>query len=346
MRWALVLVAALGARPAAAVSLVVEATGAKPFTAVSLLADLELVKDRTFLTACFGSTRSAPLEISGEGTGEDLTVNIPRANQLCLGLDQALNDHWRVSAMASLAPKVSSQIQVLDRPTLVFRSENASAGASVSVAYDTASLDDVQWGVDLGLSANGYSLSHSWITAWRTRRFPSMLGSLRPGLGVVVALGDTQLQLRGSYTFYSADPLQVGAVSAGELLVVDAVVQRYVDVSKYYGLNAEYGSFLQQTANRLMAADALSGLSSAPIWFELRPSVQHRFTRWLRGQVGYTYNQYVPGAGRAHVASTKWTVTFSKHFQSWVAASAQLDVPGTVPAKVYGILTLGVEVSF
>jgi hypothetical protein len=124
------------------------------------------------------------------------------------------------------------------------------------------------------------------------------------------------------------------------------VVQRLVDVQQYYGLNRDYGAFLQQATNRLMAADALSGLSTAPIWFELRPSMEQRFSRWLKGQVSYTYDRYVPGAGQAHVASTRWTVTFSQHVQSWAAVAAQLDMPGSVPAKLYGILTLGVEVSF
>ena len=71
-----------------------------------------------------------------------------------------------------------------------------------------------------------------------------------------------------------------------------------------------------------------------------------RMAGWLRGQVGYTYDRYVPGAGYAHVASTKWTLSFWEHLQTWVAASAQLDVPGSGPSQVYGILTLGVEVSF
>ena len=351
LRWPVVpvvLLAVLGPWPAAAsVSLLLEATGARQFTAISLMGELELVRDRTFLTACFSSSRSAPLEITGAPGTDPLTISIPRSNQACLGLDHGLTDHWRVSAMASLSPKVTSQVLVLDRPTLVFRSENGSAGGFLGISYDTANpLDDVQWGADLGLAVNAYSLSHSWITAFRTRRFPSMLGSLRPGAGVVVLVGDTQWQLRGSYTFYSQDPLRAGAVSEDELLAVDAVVQRFVDASQYYGLNAEYGSFLQQTTKRLMAADALSGLSTAPIWFELHPSVEQRFSRWLKGQVGYTYDRYVPGAGQAHVASTKWTVTFSGNVQSWVAAAAQLDVPGSVPPKLYGILTLGVEVSF
>jgi hypothetical protein len=74
--------------------------------------------------------------------------------------------------------------------------------------------------------------------------------------------------------------------------------------------------------------------------------VQYRFTSWLRGQVGYTFDRYVPGAGLAHVLSTRWTFTFSDHFQSWVAAAAQRDVPVAVPPQLYGLLTLGVEVSF
>ena len=54
----------------------------------------------------------------------------------------------------------------------------------------------------------------------------------------------------------------------------------------------------------------------------------------------------MPGAGYAHVASTKWTLSFWDHVQSWVAVAAQLDVPGSAASQLYGILTLGVDVSF
>jgi hypothetical protein len=329
------------------VSLLVEGTGAKQFTSFSVMGEFELVKDRTFLTGCIGSTRSAPVELT---TGTDVdaaTVSIPRSNQGCLGLDHGFDDHWRVSVMASLSPRVSSQVQVLAQPfSLVYRSQTAGAGASLGVSYDSASLEDVQWAVDLGVSANGFNLSHQWITALRTINVPATLGTLRPSVGVLVALGDTELQLRASYTFYSQDPLEAGAVSEAELDKINEIVRRYVTRTQLFGLNRDYGAYLQQTGVRLMAMDAISGLASAPVQLELRPSVQHRFTSWLRGQVGYTFDRYVPGAGYAHVASTKWTVTFWEHVQTWVAASAQLDVPGSVPSQLYGILTLGVEVSF
>lgn len=342
MRWAIALLAVLGSLPArAAVSLVTEVTGAQQFTSLSVLGELELLKDRTFLTACVGSTRSAPLEIAGAGAA----IDIPRSNQVCLGVDHGLDDHWRVAAMASLSPRVVTEVELLANPTLVFRSVNASAGASVSVSYDSAGLEEVQWGADLGLSLSLYNLSHQWRTATRTWDVPATLRTLRPSAGVIWAIGDTQLQLRASYTFYSRDPLQAGAVTERELLVVDEYLHRLIQASQYYGLTEQYASFLQ-AANRLLAADALSGLASAPLWFELRPAVQHRFTGWLKGQVGYAFDRYVADAGHAHVLSTKWTVTFSDHFKTWAAASAQLDVPGTVPPQLYGILTLGGEVTF
>jgi hypothetical protein len=46
------------------------------------------------------------------------------------------------------------------------------------------------------------------------------------------------------------------------------------------------------------------------------------------------------------VASTKWTLSFWEHLQTWLAASVQYDVPASAPRQVFGILTLGVEVSF
>jgi len=344
MRWVVALVAVLGALPAGAVSLVTEVTGARPFTAISLMGELELVKDRTFLTGCFSSMRSAPLEITGPGTDPE-TIDIPRSNQLCLGLDHGFDDHWRVSVMGSLTPRVTSQVEMLPRPTLIFRSRSSGAGATLGVAYDSAGLEEVQWGADLGVAANGYGFSHDWISVLRTIHYQSSLYSLRPSAGVLVAVGDTVVQLRAGYTFYSQDPLTAGAVSDDELARMDAYFQRLMDASKYFGLNEQYASALE-ASNRLMATDALSGLATAPVQLELRPTLQHRFARWLKGQVGYTYDRYVPGAGYAHVASTKWTVAFGDHVQTWAAASAQVDVPGTVPPQLYGILTLGVEVTF
>jgi hypothetical protein len=344
MRWALALLAVLGSTPAGAVSLLLEGSAARQFTSVSLMGEVELVKDRTFLTGCFGSTRSAPVEITA---GVDqAAVNIPRSTQGCLGLDHGFDDHWRVSVMASLSPKVISQVEVVARPSVVYRSETANAGASLGVSYDSAGLEDVQWGVDLGLSANRYTLSHEWITAIRTFPVPATLSTLRPSAGVLVALGDVELQLRASYTFYSQDPLMAGAVTEEELGRVADFVQRLVTASQLFGVNVDYGARLQQAGTRVMAIDAISGLATAPVKFELRPSVQYRFTGWLRGQVGYTYDRYVPGAGYAHVASTKWTLSFWEHLQTWAAASVQLDVPGSAPSQIFGILTLGVEVSF
>lgn len=349
MRWALAVLAVfglLGSTPAGAVSLLVEGTASQQVTSLSVMGELELIKDRTFLTACVGSSRSEPLAITS--TADPQTVSLPRTTQLCLGLDHGLTDHWRVSLMGSASPRVTSQVQVFSRPySLVYRSQTGSAGATVGVSYDSASpLDDVQWGVDLGVALNGYSLSHQWISAFQTVRYPSTLGSLRPTAGVLLALGDTEIQLRGSYTLYSKDPLSVGAVTVEELQSAVKATAPAGTLLRLASLNLDFSSFLQLAGTRLMAMDAVSGLATAPVQLELRPAVQRRFTSWLRGQVGYTYDRYVPGAGYAHVGSTKWTITFNDHFQSWVAAAAQWDVPEGVPPQVYGILTLGVEVSF
>jgi len=336
----------LGSTPAGAVSLLVEGTASKQVTSLSVMGELELIKDRTFLTGCVGSTRTEPLAIT---TGADPeTVSLPRSTQLCLGLDHGFNDHWRVSLMASASPRVTSQLQVLARPSVVYRSQTGSAGGQLGVSYESAGLlDDVQWGLDFGIAGTGYDLSHQWISAFRTVRYPAMLASLRPSAGVVLMLGDTELQLRGSYTAWSKDPLTAGVLTVEE--VQGALKQVLPDATllgKLLALNLDFSSFLQFAGTRLMAMDAISGLATAPVRFELRPAVQRRFTSWLRGQVGYTYDLYVPGAGHAHVASTRWTVSVGDHFQTWVAAAAQWDVPADVPPALYGILTLGVEVSF
>src|SRR5262245_30314006 len=125
MRWAFVLLAVLGSRPAGAVSLVTEVTAARPFTAISLMGELKLDKDRTFLTGCFSSMRSAPLSL--EGT--DAQIHIPRSNQICLGVDHGLDDHWRGAVMASFTPRVRTQLVLIPQPNaLLFRADTGSGG--------------------------------------------------------------------------------------------------------------------------------------------------------------------------------------------------------------------------
>jgi hypothetical protein len=336
--WVLALV---GALPAGAVSLVTEVTAARPFTGLSLLAEFEVVKDRTFVSACFGSTRSAPLD-----TGSGAPIDIPRSNQLCLGADHGLNDHWRISGMVSLSPKVKSHIELLPDPSpFYFRAETSSAGLSAGIAYDTGPFVDVEWGVDFSVSATGYTLAHEWVNADGTKRFATPLGAIRPSAGVLWILGDTELSLRGSYTFYLGDPLTAGRVTSDEISAMAQYYQRSLAAREYYDLNQQQATFLEG-ANRLMQTDAISGLSSAPVWFGIRPSVQHRFAPWFSGQLSYAYDRYVPTQGDTHVLSVKGTATFSEMWRGWAALSAQVDRPVRLPPVTYGILTVGAEVTF
>src|SRR5688572_7374965 len=84
-------------REAAAVSLVAEVTASRTYTELSLLSEFELAQDRTYLTLCYGTTRTAALEIQGV----DRPVDVPRTHQLCAGLDHGLDDHFRLNAFVS-----------------------------------------------------------------------------------------------------------------------------------------------------------------------------------------------------------------------------------------------------
>lgn len=332
------------AREAAAVSLVAEVTASRTYTALSLLSELELAQDRTYLTLCYGTTRTAALEIQGV----DRPVDVPRTHQLCAGLDHALDDHFRLNAFVSGSPKITNHVELLGPPnTLYFRSQSSSLGASAGLSYDSAGLSDVEFGLDGALSVTGYSLPHMWVTAERTIRVPGGLVAIRPSLGVMLLLGSgTELSLRGTYVHYLGDdPLTAGRVSEEELSWLSTAFSRGLAYAQFYGLSELVATFIQ-AHGKLLMADALSGLASAPVRLEVRPSIQHRFTSWLRGQLGYTYDRYVPTQGASHLLSTRWTFSPGDAWSLWVAVAVQWDLPEGYPGMTSGLLTLGAEVTF
>jgi hypothetical protein len=149
---------------------------------------------------------------------------------------------------------------------------------------------------------------------------------------------------------YSADPLTLGAFSEEELQRITrlAALQTGLLLSRDGLLrDAEARTAaLHATRERLSQADAQSGLPAAPLQWEVRTGLAHRFGRHVRGQVGHAYLRYLPTQGDAHVASTRWTVRLSQAWRVSAALSLQWDRLGEAPPQVGLLGTLGADLTF
>jgi len=343
LAFAVGVAAVLCASKARAVSLIAETTGGRGLLGLSLLTDIPLVEDRTYLTLCYAGSR-------GEG--------LPITHQFCAGVDHAINDQWIASGTVSLSPRSAVKFPITTSyPLITYQSTNSSLGANAVVAYNSDPLSPQQLGFDAGLAVTAYSLPHQWVfttAAGRTVPYPVKSAFLlaRPSLGALWVVNyATELSLRGAYYFYRGDdPATAGRISQAE---IDAILSELRAPATSFGTalqtqladaTSEY--LYNEAGGRILAADAVSGLAAAPLLFEIRPAIAHRFTSWLRGQLGYGFERYVPGQGYAHVLSTRWTVRPSDSFRFWSALALQLDfLPGSAP-RPSGLLTVGAEYTF
>ncbi|MGQ0507489.1 MAG: hypothetical protein ACT4TC_19470 [Myxococcaceae bacterium] len=105
---------------------------------------------------------------------------------------------------------------------------------------------------------------------------------------------------------------------------------------------------LEQVDARLLQADAVSGLASAPLLFEIRGQAVHRFSSSLRGQLSYTFTRYVSNEGSAHIVATKWSVRLWKRWRFWAAVAGQYDVlhdSEGATSSFNGLATFGIELA-
>ncbi len=350
------LVAALLASPPAlSAALSAELTVGKGSLAVNLFGELELSPDETYLTACYGLTRSPPIEGYVDPSDPSLAVPplTPAPNhQLCLGLDHAFSRHWLVSSAASFSPATVDRITLRapDGRQAVLATGRQSMGLSLAAAYESAGLSSLEWGVDGSLNGTLHRLTRGVdlpLLAPVFRTEPLVV--VRPSLGVVLVIrDDTEVSLRGTYFWYSSDPVTAGRFSDEQLEAIGArlapLVTRVADPLRAIDL----------VATRLYQADAVSGFTSAPIQVESRLTLSHRFGSRLRGQLAYTFDRHVPGEGFSHVLSTKWTVRLTDALRAWAALAVQHDEPLDQPElrqmddprpSRSGLLTVGAEVS-
>ncbi len=341
---ALLLSCTLGI-PARAGSASVDVTAGRGSVAWSLLGDVDLVRDQTFLLLGYSAVR--PRE------GSPL-------HQLTAGVDLGLGTHWRVSALADAGlptTTVTPLLQLREVVEMRLRTTGASAGLVLRTAYDSAGLSDLEWGIDAGVGTSAHRMERTLLAVRRTLLGPRHLTAgptgesllqVRPSLGAHLLLRlDTELSLRGSYVFYSRDPLSLGQLTAAQLdAILASEEQQENGWDRLFRTEEREQAAFQLARRNLAGADATDGMLTAPLLFDVRLGVTHRFSGLVRGQVGYAFNRYFPAQGSAHVLSTRWTLRFSDSWRAWAGASVQVDVYEDAPPEPAGLLTLGGEFSY
>jgi hypothetical protein len=214
------------------------------------------------------------------------------------------------------------------------------------VGYFSSGFSDLEYSVDVGLGVTGYQFVRELARPRRTlSRLRNGLEVFRPSVGAsLIWAMDTQVSLRGSYALYSSDPLTTGHYTDAQL---EQLQGRLLQASQRTLLrDRSLRATLETFAQRLYQADALSGLPTAPVLFDLRVRVTHAFGRRLEGQLGYTYTAYVPTQGLGHLASTKWTVRPVDRVGFFAALSLQWDVIPSAPVSRTALASLGLDFRF
>lgn len=336
----------LGASPAHAGSLLAEASAGGSQRTWTLLGDVELRKDETFLS----------LGYLGARTRSDTALS----HQLSAGVDHALSEHWLLSGVVNVGlPKTSltplaPERPLLDLPALSARTGYHSVGTQLAAAYDSAGFSDVEYGFDVGLGLTRYGLRRELSTrrAERTEvlyRREEPLFLVRPSLGGRLLLHeDWELGLRGGLSLYSGDPLSAGQFTLEEL---QEVMRRYTSAAEGRTLQREFfqrriRELALDLAGRMLDVNALTGFPSAPVRFDLKPSVTYHFSTKVRGQLSYAFIRYVSGQGYTHVLGTRWTWRPAKPFRLWASLSLQSDHPEEESPARSGLVTVGTEYTF
>ena len=349
------LATSLAARPARAeegrdVTASVEVSAGRGYRAWSLLGDVALREDTTFLT--LGYTAARP------------EAGTAATHQLSAGVDHVLGEHWLVAASASVGlPKSTLTPLAPERPRLNLPAVDARTGYSsqallLSAAYDSAGFDDVEYGLDAGLSLTRYPLSREVLIPTRagTLRYAreDLLWVARPSLGGRLLLGMRwELGLRAGLTLYSENPLTAGQFTEEETADLtrrfeNAVEARRALLGLRTRINRDLGSGV---ARRVSDLNATTGIPTAPSRFDLKPSVTWRPGRSVRGQLSYAFTRYASGEGLSHVLATRWTVSLGEPVRVWASVALQQDrleaSDGGAPSRFRsGLFTVGGEYTF
>jgi hypothetical protein len=298
------------------------------YLAWGLVADLEISADVAYLGMAYGVSRA------------DATDR--PAHTLSLAADVRLANRWTILVGGNLSPSVTRALPITDR--IAFRSLTDSVGLQAGLSFDTGGGAAVEWGVDASVSATRFGFRNQILGLARQFQRVDDLYLWRPSLGLTVVIQDaTSLSLRGSYGHYTADPLSAGRFTDEEL---DALGDRLLASTETLAGERVAEQIAQRLGGRLMQLDAVSGLPSAPVWFDARLSVAHTFFERWRAELAYAFLRYVPTQGHGHILSTRQTVSLSRTWRLWAAVAGQWDVleGGGVDSEILG--TTGVELSF
>lgn len=318
MRLVVAIAALTFSAAAGAHSLTSDLTVGNGYLGASLVGDLELRPLETYLV----------LGYSGVRPGAQTALS----HQVSAGVDHAFGLHWLASLAGQWSPRSVNRVPLGGQTVL--RASNASLGANATLAYQSAGFDFLEYVADVAVGATSYQLVRQFDGVLASRLERETLAVLRPSLGFT-ALFDlwTELSVRGSYFVYSEDPLIAGRFTEEQLRRAQA----------FFKPGPGQALLLQQA---LITADAVSGLQTAPVWFDLRASLSHRFSEALRVQLGWALIRYVPTQGRAHVPSVRAVWSVAEAVDLWGAAALQVDVPESAPRTSSLLVTLGAQVRF
>ncbi|RKG83586.1 hypothetical protein D7W82_24855 [Corallococcus sp. CA049B] len=330
---------------AAESSATLEASGGHGYVLWSLLGDVG-VGEATFVTLGYSGVRPE----SGTAT----------THQLSVGMDHLAGEHWLLSGAVSLGLSKDSDTELsrerprLDIPGLTARTGSGSQAVQLGAAWDSAGFGTWEYGLDAGVGVSRNPLRRQLLTVAdgaATERYAreDVLWSARPTLGArLLWKGQWELGLRGAYAFYSEDPLTAGQFTDAETDQLEAQLESRAAARKVLaGLRRRQLRDLgAAVARRLGEVNATTGFPSAPVRWDVKPSLSWRLTPALRGQLSYAFTRYVPGEGVAHVVATRWTVRLGDAVRLWACVALQRDVPEDLPAETSGLLTLGGEYTF
>ncbi len=272
--------------------------GNRTFSA-NVIGDWGVVPERLYVVATYGVVRFLP----------DDNWRAQPTHLFGLGLDWLPSMHWVASLNATFSPK-TTDVEMFPALGVSISHTRRNVHGLLAVAYQSAGMSDVEWGVDGSGLVGWYELSSEAEGPKNTINRGSSLVAVKPALGATLTLfDDNELGARATYTWYSQDPTTAP--------LFQAVEQRFGQ------------------------SDASASFFSAPVWLEARASYLRRFGAKVTGRLAYTYIQYVPGKGNAHALSTRWTWRVAGWARLWVGATLQLDVP----AGLSGYGTLGAELA-
>lgn len=328
-------------------SVMAEGSAGGPQSSWTVLGDVELHPDTTFLTLGY--------------TGVHTLIDDALSHQLSGGVDHALNDHWLLSGLLTGGlPKASTTVLTPARPALGLpaldtRNSYASLGVQLLASYDSAGFTDTEYGLDAGLGLTGYNLRRELLERDKESGARSLsqardrLFVARPAVGGRLVLQDAwELGARATAYLYSEDPLSVGHFTPEEY---QQVLRRYADSSEasravLSSIRRRLKAMASDLTGRLEGLNALTGFPSAPVLFELKPTVSYRFNSRLRAQLSYAFSEYVSGQGYVHVVGTRWTWRPFKPLRVWAALALQADHPPDESAQNSVLATLGSEYTF